>query len=108
VGDPAGQPTPGAFAPGDDGRSWVFRGALTFDNAGEVLEAAAALPLPAAHSVDLAQLTQADSSALAVLFALKRRARSEHHALHFVNPPAGVTSLARVYGVDELLFPAPR
>ena len=104
MSDPAGTAASSGFEPGEDGSRWDFRGVLTFDNAEQVLELASALPLPSGNVVDLSQLSTADSSALAVLFALKRRARSEHRALRFQHPPANVSALARVYGVDALLF----
>jgi ABC-type transporter Mla MlaB component len=56
-----------------DGDRWTFRGELTFDDAMAVLDAAAALPLPKSGVVDLSGLAHADSAALAVLLALRRR-----------------------------------
>jgi phospholipid transport system transporter-binding protein len=94
---------PGAFTMSDDGTRWTYRGSLTFDNAASVREAASALPLPKSGRVDLSGLDLADSAALAVMFALRRRARSEHHKLAFEGVPTGLAALARVYGVEELL-----
>ena len=93
----------GAFTISDDGTHWTYRGSLTFDNAASVREAANALPLPRSGRVDLSGLDPADSAALAVLFALRRRARSERHKLAFEGVPPGLAALARVYGVEELL-----
>ena len=91
----------GAFAAA--GQSWTYTGALTFADAGAVLEATQALPLPSSGVVDLAGLSQADSAALAVLLALKRRAAAERRTLTFTAMPATLDSLARVYGIDDLL-----
>ena len=55
--------------------------------------------------IDLAAIgdADADSSALAVLFAWLRDARARNIRLCIVNPPAGLMSLAALYGVDEFL-----
>jgi phospholipid transport system transporter-binding protein len=99
----SGNPAPGAFAASADLSRWTFDGDLTFDNAAAALEASSALDLPTSGRIDLSGLGAVDSSALAVLFALKRRAKSEHRKLAFDGVPAGLASLARVYGVDGLL-----
>jgi len=91
----------GAFAA--TGPSWTYTGALTFADAASVLEATQALPLPESGVVDLAGLSHADSAALAVLLALKRRAAAERRTLAFTSMPATLDSLARVYGIDDLL-----
>ena len=93
----------GEFSVSEDGTHWSYRGALTFDNAAVVREAANAMPLPKSGRIDLAGLEPADSSALAVMFALKRRAKSERHKLAFERMPSALAALARVYGVEELL-----
>jgi phospholipid transport system transporter-binding protein len=91
----------GGFVAARDG--WTYAGALTFANATPVYEACAALPLPTAASVDLSGLGQADSTALAVMLALKRRAAREGKTIAFAAVPAGILRLARVYGVEDLL-----
>jgi phospholipid transport system transporter-binding protein len=93
---------PAGFA-ADPAGTWTFTGSLTFDNAETVYERSAALPLPERGVVDLAGLSHADSAALAVLLALKRRATLENRPLAFEAIPEGVLALARVYGVDPLL-----
>jgi phospholipid transport system transporter-binding protein len=98
--------TAGAFVV--DGTRWQFRGVLTFDDAMAVVEAARSLPLPESGIVDLAGLAHADSSALAVMLALRRRADDEGRGvLHFTSVPAVLDSLAKVYGVDQLLADTP-
>ena len=82
---------------------WTFTGSLTFADAAVVFEAAQALPLPASGVVDLTGLGQADSSALAVMLALKRRAAAQGTRLQFAAVPHGIRALANVYGVEELL-----
>jgi phospholipid transport system transporter-binding protein len=92
----------GGFVAGPDG-DWAFVGALTFDNASEVLERSRELPLPKNGRVDLTGMATADSSALAVLLALRRRAHGERRKLHFEGQPASLEALGRVYGIEELM-----
>src|SRR5690349_4741064 len=75
---------------------WRFEGALTMENAAVMLAAADALPLPESGRLDLGGLTHADSAALAVVMALRRRASVEGRALHIDNLPPALQSLAIV------------
>jgi phospholipid transport system transporter-binding protein len=95
---PAGD---GGFVAAGDG--WTFTGTLTFANAAAVFEASRAAALPAAGVVDLAGLGHADSAAVAVMLALKRRAAREGTRIAFASVPPGIHRLARVYGVEDLL-----
>jgi len=93
---------PGAFSA--DGDRWRFAGELVFDDAMAVVDAAATMPLPASGIVDLSGLTHGDSSALAVLLALRRRAQAEgHRPLSFPGMPPMLEALARVYGIESLV-----
>ena len=93
-------PASGTFA--SDGSAWKFDGALTFDDAAQVFAASAAVPLPA-DGIDFSGMTRADSSALAVVIALRRRAAGEGRTLPLRNLPTSLRSLAVVYGVEELI-----
>lgn len=93
----------GGFAVADGGARWTYSGALTFANAEAVLDGARALPLPSSGVADLSGLAHADSSALAVLLALRRRAAGEGGSLTYASAPGSIVSLARVYGVDALV-----
>ena len=53
--------------------------------------------------VDAAALTQLDTSALAVLLECRRMAQSHGMGFELRRPPAKLASLARLYGVGELL-----
>ena len=90
----------GGFTADDDG--WRYDGALTLENAAAVMEACQALPFPASGRVDLAGLGHADSAALAVIMALRRRAHAEGRTLALTGLPPGIVSLAAVYGVEDL------
>ncbi|RPH46414.1 MAG: STAS domain-containing protein [Burkholderiales bacterium] len=55
-------------------------------------------------SLDLSPLVRFDSSAVAVLVALRREAGS---GAAFRNPPANLRKLASLYGVEAALFGPP-
>jgi phospholipid transport system transporter-binding protein len=98
-------PAGGAFAATADGSRWTFAGSLTMDSAAAALEASRALPLPTSGVVDFATLAQADSAALAVMIAVRRRGAAEGRPITLVAVPETLMSLAVVYGVEELLGP---
>ena len=94
-------PSTGGFSPSNEG--WIFAGALTLDDAASVLKSSQELALPANGVVDFGALMHADSAALAVMMALKRRAAGEGRTLTIRGMPDSLRSLAVVYGVEHLL-----
>jgi phospholipid transport system transporter-binding protein len=96
-------PAAGAFVATDGGLRWRFEGALTMDTAAGALEAARVLPLPSSGVVRFDGLRHADSAALAVMIALKRRGVAEGRPIALESVPLTLMSLAVVYGVDTLL-----
>lgn len=58
---------------------------------------------PAAGTLDLAQVTRADSAGIALLLELTRRARAAKAPLAIVNANPQIVSLAKFFGVDSLL-----
>jgi phospholipid transport system transporter-binding protein len=95
------QPAIGGFTASE--RGWLFAGALTLDDAAGVLAASGTMPLPANGVIDMRGMMHADSSALAVIIALRRRAASEGRKVSIVGLPASLRSLAVVYGVEDLV-----
>lgn len=76
---------------------------LTMANARGLLDAGRAFLKPGEIVFDLGQVTEADSSAVAVMLGLIRAAAQKESAVRFSNVPAGVRSLAELYGVAELI-----
>ncbi len=56
--------------------------------------------------VDLAAVTEVDSSALSVLFEWRRFAQNKKLQVSFRNLPESMKSLAALYGVADLVAPA--
>jgi phospholipid transport system transporter-binding protein len=76
---------------------------MLFSDAAALRVAGAAALTPDVNEIDLAAITDADSAALAVLFSWLRDARKLNSSLRIANPPAGLLSLAALYGVDDFL-----
>jgi phospholipid transport system transporter-binding protein len=53
--------------------------------------------------IDMAGVTEADSSAVSLLLDLQREALRRAHKVSVINMPDSVKSLAKLYGVSELL-----
>ena len=82
-------------------------GPMLISNASALLKAGRAL-LPAAGGegvvvLDLAAVSETDSSALGVIFGLLRSAGERGAALRIANAPASMLSQAALYGVVDTL-----
>jgi phospholipid transport system transporter-binding protein len=77
--------------------------ALTNDNAAQVLEQTRAAVAAGDVRVDLTDITQVDSSAVALLVALARIAKQNGRSLEIYNAPASLVSLAQLYSVEDVL-----
>lgn len=85
------------------GKVLAIEGELTMATAARWIERGRAEVRAGDLVVDLSGVTAADSSALALLFDWIRIARASGHAVRHTGMPAGMRSLATLYGVDELL-----
>ncbi|MDB5762792.1 MAG: hypothetical protein JWQ21_1787 [Herminiimonas sp.] len=76
---------------------------LTVNNAKTALDAGLLAIESGQTEIDLAQLTAVDSAAVATLLAWQRVASERGAPLTFHNMPANLQSLAKLYGVADLL-----
>ncbi len=81
----------------------VIKVPMVMANARGLLEAGRSALQPGEKVFDLAQVDDADSSAVAVMLGWLRVAARSRSTLKFAHIPAGVRSLAELYGVAELL-----
>jgi phospholipid transport system transporter-binding protein len=90
------------------GEVLALEGALSFESLPAVLvqsaEYAARTDLPERLTIDFAAITSVDSSAVALLLEWRRQARQRSKTLVFVNLPANLLALAKLYGVAELIL----
>lgn len=86
------------------GSDWLCAGDITYDTATRVLASARVLPLPVSGSILCSGLNLIDSTAVAVLVAIKRRAAREQKPLRIVDPPPSLCALAQLYDIEDLLW----
>lgn len=77
--------------------------AMTTDQARELLERGRDLIVPGEQVIDLSGVGHADSSAVAVMLGWLRHGALTGALIRFAGVPAGVASLAELYGVSDLL-----
>lgn len=83
-----------------EGKRLALSGPATYETHVAMREESEASVADAEVEVDLAGVTDVDSSALALVFFWQRRARR----LTLLNPPRSLLALADLYGVVELLL----
>ena len=92
------------------GDAFELEGPLSFESLPAVLAESAKYAgrpdLPERLVIDFARVTTVDSSAVALLLEWLRQAKARDKTLVFVNLPATLVALARLYGVSELIQPA--
>jgi phospholipid transport system transporter-binding protein len=85
----------------------ALQGALSFETVPGVLVESARYAerpdLPDRLTIDFAAITAVDSSAVALLLEWRRVAQHRGKTLVFVNLPANLLALAKLYGVTELI-----
>jgi phospholipid transport system transporter-binding protein len=81
----------------------VVKVPMVMANACALLAAGRAALQPGEQIFDFAQVTGADSSAIAVMLGWLRVADHSRSTVKFAHIPPGVRSLAELYGVSELL-----
>jgi len=86
----------------EDGRQAVI-GDMTIDSATHLVSEGIAALSKGEALFDLADVTEVDSSGLAVIFGWQRAADAAGKTLRIANPPQSLISLAAVYGVSDML-----
>jgi len=86
----------------EDGRLAV-NGTVTIENVVAVMERGLGLFDREELAIDLAGVTEVDSSAVSLLLEWQREALHRNRPLLFVNIPQKLQSLLRLYGILELI-----
>ena len=86
-----------------EGDRLLVSGALTLSTVAAALGEGNAAIAEGARTVDLGEVGELDSSALALLLAWLREAKRREATLAFTRLPEGLTTIAKLYGVAELL-----
>lgn len=86
-----------------EGGRLIVKAPLIIDNARALLEAGRTALQSGEQVFDFIEVAEADSSALAVMLGWLRAGEAAKATIRFANIPVGVTSLAELYGITELL-----
>lgn len=86
-----------------EGGRLVVKVPLVMANARGLLDAGRSALQPGEQIFDFSEVNEADSSAIAVMLGWLRSAGLSRSTVTFAHIPAGVRSLAELYGVTELL-----
>lgn len=86
-----------------DGSRATLAGPVTLANINAVLDEGTRAFKAPALTVDLAGVTEVDSTAVSLLLEWRRAAQREKRAIDYINYPANLKSLIQLYGVTELL-----
>ncbi len=86
----------------EDGRM-VVRGRLTIETVPELFETGLQHLAAGDMVVDLSQVEAVDSAAVSMLLGWLRAAQRNQRTLHVTGLPEDLLSLARLYGVADLL-----
>ncbi len=81
----------------------LIAGPATLENITSLLDEGLGQVRAGVASVDLAEVSELDSSLLAAVLAWIREARLQKRTLTVANLPKGLQTLAELYGVEELL-----
>ncbi len=76
---------------------------LNFANAKALLQEGRGAVAGGEQEYDLSALSQVDSASVAVMVAWQRAAIKSGKTIRFLNAPPNLVSLAKLYGVTELL-----
>jgi len=85
-----------------DGPRATLAGPVTLANVNAVLDEGVRV-FKAPVTVDLAGVTEVDSTAVSVLLEWRRAALRDKRTIGYVNYPENLKSLIKLYGVSELL-----
>ena len=86
-----------------EGARATLAGPVTLANINVILAEGTRVLKAPSLTVDLAGVTDVDSTAVSLLLEWQRAAQRDKRAINFVNYPANLKSLIKLYGVTELL-----
>jgi len=82
---------------------WLISGAMTMAEVNDLLAQSTGLENSRDTEIDLAEVTEVDTSAISLLFEWLRQARSHKSKVTFYNLPQNLVNLATLYGVLDLI-----
>ena len=82
---------------------WKLSGSITYDEIPTLIEKIKNFNWSDSIQVDFSQVKHVDTSALSLIFELKRNAKKHNHSVMINTPPKNLLKLAKLYGVEDLI-----
>lgn len=86
-----------------DKNQWQLSGDLTIEKIPTIIDLINKQKLDKKTTIDFSKVTSVDTSTLSLIFELQRQAKKTHSQFVFKNLPKNLNSLAKLYGVEELI-----
>ena len=82
---------------------WQLSGDLTIEKIPAIIDLISKQKLDKKTTIDLSKVTSIDTSTLSLIFELQRQAKKTQSQFIFRNLPKNLNSLAKLYGVEDLV-----
>ncbi len=86
-----------------EGNRWLVNGPMSMPHVESLLAESAALDTAKEVEIDLSAVSEVDTATISLLFEWLRQAHSHKCKVHYTNLPENLASLAKLYGVLELI-----
>ena len=84
-------------------KQWQLSGDLTIEKIPAIIELINKQKLDKKTTIDFSKVTSIDTSTLSLIFELQRQAKKTQSQFFFKNLPKNLNSLAKLYGVEDLV-----
>ena len=82
---------------------WQLSGDLTIEKIPAIIDLISKQKLDKKTTIDFSKVTSVDTSTLSLIFELQRKAKKTQSQFIFRNLPKNLNSLAKLYGVEDLV-----
>ena len=82
---------------------WQLSGDLTIEKIPAIIDLINKQKLDKKTTIDFSKVTSVDTSTLSLIFELQRKAKKTQSQFTFKNLPKNLNSLAKLYGVEDLV-----
>lgn len=82
---------------------WQLSGDLTIEKIPAIIDLISKQKLDKKTTIDFSKVTSIDTSTLSLIFELQRKAKKTQSQFTFKNLPKNLNSLAKLYGVEDLV-----
>jgi ABC-type transporter Mla MlaB component len=83
---------------------WKLSGSITYDEIPNLIKKTKNFNWSDSVQIDFSQVKHVDTSALSLIFELKRDAKRHNRNVTINTPPKNLLKLAKLYGVEDLIL----